>query len=68
MDEEEVGGPLISTHVLDVTSQNDVTRPICNSVLLSELSTSNSLGNEIESAVEANDVLKNGILVETSKG
>lgn len=65
--EEEVGGPLISNHFLDVSSQN---APLTCSELLSDLvSRPNSiLRSETETTSEANDVLKNGIIVETSKG
>lgn len=65
--EDEVGGPLISTHFLDVSSQN---APLTCSELLSDLvSRPNSiLRSETETTSEANDVLKNGIIVETSKG
>lgn len=65
--EDEVGGPLISTHFLDVSSCN---APISCSELLSDLVSrpTNIIRTETETASEADAVLKNGIIVETSKG
>lgn len=63
--EDEVGGPLISTHFLDVSSHN---APLSCSELLSDLVSTSILRSETETTSEANDLLKNGIIVETSKG
>ncbi|XP_054265483.1 uncharacterized protein LOC128988311 [Macrosteles quadrilineatus] len=57
--EEELGGPMLSTrHFMDVS---------CNMSDLSVGASSISRG-EIETTTDANDVLQNGIIIETSKG
>ncbi|XP_046661958.1 uncharacterized protein LOC124355070 [Homalodisca vitripennis] len=77
--EDEVGGPLISTHFLDVSphfldvsphfldiSSHNAT--LGNGSLVSELSSTSVLKTDTESVSETGDALKSGILIETSKG
>uniref|UniRef100_A0A1B6G9S7 HMG box domain-containing protein n=1 Tax=Cuerna arida TaxID=1464854 RepID=A0A1B6G9S7_9HEMI len=77
--EDEVGGPLISTHFLDVSphfldvsphfldvSSHNAT--LGNGSLVSELSSTSVLKTDTEIVSETGDALKSGILIETSKG
>lgn len=67
--EDEVGGPLISTHIPDVSLSSHNAPLICSELLSDLVSRPISiLRSETETTSEANDLLKNGIIVETSKG
>lgn len=65
--EDEVRLPfLITSHLLDHSTTSNVSLRAGN--LSSEISNISILEDESERTSEANDVLKNGILIETSKG
>lgn len=61
----EDDGNLILPHFMDVTS---LSVPLTSGNLLSEITNIKALNEDSVGNSEANDLLKNGILIETNKG